>query len=334
MTRLTKAATAAAVLTLVGAPAAQAHARVHCKRGYVAHIVKHRRHHRVVRRVHCVKVRTHTAPKRVVPPPVERHVVLHAHLDPSFTRNPANPFQVTYAFSASATAEARIASTEPTPLPEGVLSLYNDGLLACSINVGGSTTEGHCPVTYAALGRHTVTTIYSSGPTSATETDVENVEPLKVTLNLSISGEAFSPAHAECEGPGECNRFMLGRITVSGAALGEAGPPNGKVNVIVRAPVCSWAEYTYGCNQGSEAEEAMSIYEWTTLKPGTEEPEAVGLTSNPTLPAANSPQWSTLLENPLTLTGLMSEAYVTEAVFTAPGYAATEVKSPLLVPPA
>jgi hypothetical protein len=47
-------------------------------------------------------------------------------------------------------------------------------------------------VSYQALGEHRVTTIYSSGEQSATETEVENIEPLGTTTTLSVNYEAMA----------------------------------------------------------------------------------------------------------------------------------------------
>ena len=135
-----------------------------CHHGYVTkhRVVKRHGHRRRVRV--CVKRHSGATPSP------SRRTVLHAHLDPTFTRDPGDPFRVTYQFSASATSEAVASASlasasveESTPLPSGVLSLYSDGSLECAINVGGSSDSGECPVRYAALGQHRVTTIYTSG---------------------------------------------------------------------------------------------------------------------------------------------------------------------------
>jgi len=111
---------------------------------------------------------------------------LHSHLDPSFVQSPSNPLAVTYAYSASATTTNSEGTTSAEPnLPDGFLDLYSDGLLACSINVGGSTTGGECPVTYSATGAHQVIVTYSSGSLSATETYAEQIEPYATTTHLA-----------------------------------------------------------------------------------------------------------------------------------------------------
>ena len=87
-------------------------------------------------------------------------------------QSPTNPLAVTYFYSASAT----VGSENEPNLPGGILNLYSDGLLACSINVGGSITGGECLVTYQAAGPQTVVVIYSSDSVSVTETYTENIE--------------------------------------------------------------------------------------------------------------------------------------------------------------
>jgi hypothetical protein len=156
----------------------------HCKRGYR----KARRPHKTF----CIK---RPAKKGAA---LAEKVKLHAHLDPSYTRNPLDPFEVTYAYSASATQEplgrsASISAEEPASLPSGVLAFYSDGRLECAVNVGGSAVGSECPVEYQALGEHRVTTIYSSGEQSATETEVESIQPLPTSTGLDLSYEARVP---------------------------------------------------------------------------------------------------------------------------------------------
>jgi len=177
--------------------------RERCKVHYVKKVerVKRREHHRTVkaRETFCIYV----APKPATPPTAppatvvaSRTAHLHAHLDPSFVQSPTNPFAITYSYSASASYSTEGVSEEsPEPnLPEGVLNLYADGLLACSINVGGNVTGGECP-THETMGPHTVVVTYTSGQTSATETSIETVSPFPVastTTTLSLGAR-------ECE---------------------------------------------------------------------------------------------------------------------------------------
>lgn len=209
------------------------HANRHaCKHGYVKRNVKHRRGHRTVRRTICVKQRVKhpVSPKPTTPaaPPLAPAPVvkLHAHLDPTFTRDPSNPFKVTYAYSASATSETLGAAlTEPAPLPEGVLNFYSDGLLACSINVGGTSTGGECPVEYKALGEHKATTIYTSGSTSATETSVEKIEPFTTSTALTIdSYEPLEHSEGGYDNQSYGGYYRIGTLTLSASIADEYGP--------------------------------------------------------------------------------------------------------------
>lgn len=194
------------------------HHRVkHCKKGY-RRVVKHKRHHRKV--IRCVKRRK--APGSTPPaqaPPVKR-TKLHATLDPTYTRDPLDPFKVTYAFSASASSETQIESlveSEPASLPSGVLSLYSDGLLECAINVGAETTEGECPVQYQALGVHRVTTVYTSGEQSATATELETIEPITTSTQLSYSYEDL-PGGPEKFGDPSSPSWKLGTLTITASS--------------------------------------------------------------------------------------------------------------------
>jgi hypothetical protein len=181
-------------------------------------------------------------------------VKLHAHLDPSFTRDPTNPFQVTYAYSASATTETinlgadhTQGAPEATPLPEGVLNFYSNGVLACSINVGGAAAGGECPVIYAGLGRQTVTTVYLSGELSATETAIEEVSPFTGSIDLTVAYTPDpepepSPAGEECEyvhGFGkQCRapyrKWLAGHVRVAAIATTQYGIAPG--DVFISAP--------------------------------------------------------------------------------------------------
>jgi hypothetical protein len=151
------------------------------------------------------------------PAPTEK-TKLHAHLDPTFTRNPLNPFEVTYEYSASASQQGFVQSLavsgeEPAPLPPGVLALYSDGRLECAINVGSGVEGSECPVEYEALGQHRVTTIYTSGEESATESEVENIEPLATETTLSVSFEAVTPSRVEGH-----PLWHIGDISISASA--------------------------------------------------------------------------------------------------------------------
>ena len=86
---------------------------------------------------------------------------LSVSLDPSFVQN---GLQVMWSYSASASVQG---VAQPS-LPSGVLLFFSDGSLACSTDVGGSTTGGSCAVTYTTYGAHTTDVVYDSGTNSAT----------------------------------------------------------------------------------------------------------------------------------------------------------------------
>ncbi len=200
------------LLVLAVVPPAGARTRtkpksVHCRNGTVKRTIAKRRRGRKVRETVCVK-KTAKKPAAAQPPNIAtplrspagpRTVHLHAHLDPSFTQSPSNPLAVTYTYSASASnVNPRDATETPEPeLPAGVLQFYSDGTLACSINVGGTTSGGECPVTYTGTGTHTVITTYLSGSTSATETTIEHIEPFKTAAQfVSEPGSITATLHA------------------------------------------------------------------------------------------------------------------------------------------
>lgn len=157
----------------------------------------------------------------------QKSLKLYAHLSSS-KRDPLNPFKVTYDYSASATLEAAGGEAEePAPLPAGVLALYRDGLLECAVNVVGEATVNECPVTYAALGEHRVTTIYTSGEKSATTTEIQQIEPLATTTTLSVSYEDLPPKEElfrESIGGEEYVAWQVGALKISGQAQPSGTP--------------------------------------------------------------------------------------------------------------
>jgi len=102
-----------------------------------------------------------------------KSTMLGVHLDPTYTQDINHQLNVTFQYSAAATQGG-----SSRPLPSGILDFYSDGLLKCSIAVEGSTRGGDCPVVYKEFGHHTVITEYLSGSYNATETDVEDIEPI------------------------------------------------------------------------------------------------------------------------------------------------------------
>jgi hypothetical protein len=112
-------------------------------------------------------------------------VKLAVHLDPLFTQSANDPLAVVYTASATAATNG----VGGPQLPAGVLDFYSDGALACSTDVGGSATTTTCPVTYAALGQHTVITEYISGTDSASETDIEQVNGQATKTSVTLQGD-------------------------------------------------------------------------------------------------------------------------------------------------
>ncbi len=240
--RLTRMALAPAVLVFFScAPLAQAKtvdqyvlkSHHHCKAHYVKKVervkVKKHGHTRVVSETFCVRpaskkvlpeVVTPTTPPALVGAPstslvpalAPGHVetVLHAHIDPSFVQSPTNPYKVTYQYSASASEGS--SGTPVASLPEGVLNLFSDGLLACSINVGGQVMGGECTVTYAKLGEHGVIVTYTSGTSNGTETYVEHIEPFPTVIvekptTTKASGQVQCLVEEEDQGVVTCKKF-------------------------------------------------------------------------------------------------------------------------------
>ncbi len=216
----------------------------HCRAHYVRKVeyVKRREHGHVVEvHGHVVKIRetvcVYVAPKKAVaaPPTVApAHAVhLHAHVDPSFTQSPADPLIVTYSYSASAEQESNGVS-EPIPsLPSGVLAFYSDGLLACSINVGGAITGGECAVDYSHFGQHSINAIYSSGEASATTgSETVAIEPppiIPTTTTESVSGGACAVEEVTPSGGGPMVSARACTFTVTMDVAGQVPPPSSGV---------------------------------------------------------------------------------------------------------
>lgn len=230
MTTSIKTLSLAALATIAGAtPAAAAETSPGCKITTVT--VKRPKTHRVHGKLRTVYHRVHG---HRVPVMVVRHVKhfdcigttpagatpaaaaaapadkLRAKLDPSFTQDPSNPLAVTYSYDAGAFDEH---GTQP--LPEGVLTLYSDGTLECSINVGGSVQGGTCPVTYEATGAHTIVVTYSSGATTVTETSVEQIEPFTTSTTIEATYNPL-PAPSVEGNDGDGHTWALaGTLTVT-----------------------------------------------------------------------------------------------------------------------
>lgn len=279
-----------------------------CRVGY-KRVVKHKRHHRT--KVFCVK---RAMKKKAAPTPpaasapnaaTSEKPKLHSHLDPTFTRDPLNPFKVTYAYSASASQEASPqlramgVMEEPAPLPSGVLSLFSDGKLECAINVGGNATEGECPVTYQALGQHTVTTIYASGEQSATETETEQIDPLPTTTSLTLSYEDLQHP-IELKSQGSCKTFggieprceyeyewLLGTLTAEGIST-----PIGPERLSCVSGIRCQSEFGSKTLSGTLTAPVTLRATAFTRFPAAEHPDCEELKAIIANPAAEETEWS------------------------------------------
>jgi hypothetical protein len=223
MNRTVVATIAALTLPLAAQSDSASAARTHyfpkhhrCASGYVRKTIKVRkhRHGKIVRvsRVECVR-RAASKPKPSAPLPTPaltpapatgnttpaQQPAVHyaARVDPSFTQAPGNPLSVTYAYSADATSVVNGVSTDLASvgqLPAGILNFYSQQSaggpqsLYCSMNVGGTTTGGGCPITYSDTGTYLVTTQYIPSAASAvTETDSETIKPYPTTASLTVA---------------------------------------------------------------------------------------------------------------------------------------------------
>lgn len=193
-----------------------------CHHGYIRKRVgvRVRRDHRWVwkREPRCVRVKAKkptaptgpsgpTGPAGGAPPTVS----YEAKVDPSFTQAPTNPLAVTYGYSADAIQTAGTVSTDLAAvgqLPAGVLNFYSAQSpggaesLYCSMNVGGSTAAGSCPITYQGTGTYNVTTQYiPNGAAATTETDAETISPFTTTTTLTATQTSCRPAGGYYDAP-------------------------------------------------------------------------------------------------------------------------------------
>jgi hypothetical protein len=188
-----------------------------CPKGYELkyHRVRVKRHgHKVwVGRARCAhkKAKAKATPKPPTTTPAPT-ISYHAAVDPSFTRGGSNALLVTYDYSADA-IETEGAQTinlaSEDQLPSGVLNFYGASTpggseqLYCSMNVGGATTGGDCPVDYSATGTYSVTTQYiPSGASAVTETDSETINPLSTTTSAAAAQNSCGVSSQEKPPPG------------------------------------------------------------------------------------------------------------------------------------
>ncbi len=216
--------------------------REHCRAHYAkkAETVKKREHGRTVKakKTFCVYVATKKAPVKATTPATATPapttvtpstpvavVTLDAHLDPSFTQDPSNPLAVTYSYSASATETINGVTSPASNLPSGVLNLYSEGLLKCSMNVGGSITSGECLIVYTQTGAHTVVVQYLSGTNSATTgNEMEMIEPFSTTTKAEVVRQSCETLSL---GQGEACTYLISVSVVgqTGSSLTQADGP-------------------------------------------------------------------------------------------------------------
>ena len=205
--------------------------REHCRAHYVKRVERVHKYHRLVKETFCVYVAPKPSAKIIIPPAkatpttpnTPTAVRLRAHLDPSFTQNPANPLIVTYSYSASAEQEGVKLAT--ANLPSGVLAFYSEGLLICSMNVGAGVSGGECTIDYSSYGSHQVNVIYSSGESSTTTgTESVTIAPPVVTLSLGVGVRSHT------------NPFA---ITYTVGASAEGTLPNGTLTLKAGEGICS-----------------------------------------------------------------------------------------------
>lgn len=178
-----------------------------------------------------------------------RRLRYRAKVDPSFTQNPTNPLTVTYDYSASATesdGSLQLNLATGGALPAGVLDFYSQTEpgsggqeLFCSINVGGATSSGQCPITYGQFGAYRVTTEYIPNQTTAvTETDVETIAAIPTTTTLTVTkdscgttGDAGLPYPPGPDGIPYCAYTMSTSVVDA-----NGNTPPGSTTVRVSAP--------------------------------------------------------------------------------------------------
>lgn len=207
-----------------------------------------------------------------------------AHVDPTFTQG-ALPLDVTYSYSAGATETLNGVKTDMAQagsLPGGVLQLFSDGLLACSINVGGGTNSGQCPVTYSTYGNHQVVTTYNlNGVAPVTETDSENIEPFASTTTVGA-------ATVGAETVDSSNNYAV-TVTFPVTISGAGAVPTGSIS----GPGLSCTVLTAG--SGTCLETVENAAQATSLAPtinysGDVNYGSSGSTGQATVPAAPAPQ--------------------------------------------
>jgi hypothetical protein len=187
-------------------PYALGHAK-HCRAHYASVVRHHRVHGKLVAYRECVwhapkptakpGTVSVTVPATTVPRTTTTPVISYkASLDPAFTQSGTDALDVTYTYTADAIetqGAVQIDLAREGTLPGGVLDLYSDGALACSINVGGPTSGGTCEIAYSAFGEQTVVTEYiPNGVAPVTVTETEDIEPAPAPVVSYVVGDPYS----------------------------------------------------------------------------------------------------------------------------------------------
>lgn len=266
-----------ALLSVPPTAAAKKTRKPHCKHGYTLKWVKVakrtkrgmlvRKHGRVVyvRVRRCEKRKSASNPTPTAPGSPTPTIHYQATVNASFTQAPANPLAVTYAYSADATETVgaqQVDLASQGQLPAGILNFYSQQtpggpqVLFCSMNVGGATTGGHCPVTYSTFGVWHVTTQYvPTGTTAVTGTDAVAIWPFSTTTTLAVT-----PISCGANSTPSPDDVALACWTIA-ANIVENGTP-------VQADVM-YSEPTYGWSGGALAGANCPLTLYSTPPPVT-----------------------------------------------------------------
>ncbi|MCU1492531.1 MAG: hypothetical protein JWO62_295 [Acidimicrobiaceae bacterium] len=154
---------------------------------------------------------------------VHRSVCMTTNLDPTFTQASNDPLHVTFhAFVAASGFPGAV-------LPQGVLSLFVNGSLACATNVRASVNSMDCTVELASTGNQTLITEYLSGTNSASQTEVVNVPNFSTTttINAESSAGALSFNASTVDQNGN---------VLSDSTIGSNGLISGSIAITVSSP--------------------------------------------------------------------------------------------------
>lgn len=233
----------------------------HCASGFVKKRKTIKRHHHRKRIWVCVRETKAGSPLQP-----KKRTLLAAKLD-QIQRHPANPFEVTYTYGGSATEEESIEGQAPsfaaTAMPTGVISLYSDGFLECAQNVGGVLeAANNCDVTYEELGKHKITTIYTSGSESSAVNEVVNIEPYPTTTSITTNYIGFGSPN-QVEGS---SWYQIGVLEVSYSATPSVPQVNNALALSCGEEGLIKDEgagaYSSGCINLEPGGGKYGVYEW------------------------------------------------------------------------